>query len=145
LHRHYDFYVGVEPLLHGVIYKYHLFKFCNAIIGSAPHHPLLQTLITNMKANYLAYGKAGVIERTGPSYLTRIICEYELRGAHAQRNMYLPCTFFYPFTICESPDYVYFPEKIIEAFPETAAIHYWGQSWQAAGCTYVKYELIGNL
>lgn len=139
-HRSFDFYIGIEPLFHGAIYKYHMFKFCNAIIAAAPNHPLVDDLVQNLKANYLAYLHTGVISRTGPSYLTRIICEYELRGAHKQRNMYFPCTIFYPFSICERDVYLSEPGKIFDLFPETAGIHYWNQSWVNSECFYNKKD-----
>ena len=82
-----------------------------------------------MKANYFAYMNGRVIERAGPSYITRIISQYELRGAHKQRNMYLPCSFVYPFAIFERRDYLNRPEKIFNLFPETMGIHYWANSW----------------
>ena len=49
------------------------------------------------------------------------------------RNMYLPCTFFYPFSEpdirCSSDC-----EKLVSKVPEeTAAIHYWSGSWLPSG------------
>jgi len=128
-HQKFDFYIGIEPLFHGIIPEYKTVKFCNAIIGSAPQHTLLKDLLVNMKANYFAYLNGRVIERTGPSYISRIISQYELRGAHKQRNMYLPCSFFYPFAILEKKNYINHPEKVFDLFPETVAIHYWMGSW----------------
>lgn len=136
LHTDFDFYICIEPLGHGAIYKYHMYKFCNAIIGSAPKHTLVETLITNLKANYFAYLHLGVVERTGPSYITRIIYEYEARGAHKQRNIYLPTTLFYPIAIFQREDSLAFPERYIDLFPETAAIHYWMGSWRPTTLNY---------
>lgn len=130
LHRKFDFYIGVEPLFHGIIQEYKLFKFCNAIIGAAPQHTLVKDLIIHLKANYLAYENQSVFQKTGPNYITRIACQYELRGAHQQRNMYLPSSFFYPFSVCETKDYINCPEKIIDLFPEAIGIHYWMGSWR---------------
>jgi Mannosyltransferase OCH1 and related enzymes len=131
LHQKFDFYIAVEPLFHGIVQEYKIFKFCNAIIASIPQHTLVKDLIINLKANYLAYANQSIFQRTGPNYLTRIISQYELRGAHKQRNMYLPCSFFYPFTICETKNYINCPEKIMDLFPETAGIHYWAGSWRS--------------
>lgn len=136
LHRDFDFYIGIEPLTHGAIYKYHMFKFCNAILASTPGHALMEVLMKNIMANYLAYLHLGVVERTGPSYITRIICEYELQGAHNQRNMYLPCSFFYPFSIYQAPAYFADPLRTSAFFPETAGIHYWMGSWRDDPCSY---------
>ena len=130
MHHKFDFYIAAEPLFHGFNQEYQIFKFCNAIIGSAPQHPLVKDLLVNLKANHLAYFDTNILQRTGPSYLTRMISQYELRGAHEQRNMYFPCTLFYPFGIRERHEYLDAPEKVLEMFPETAAIHYWTTSWQ---------------
>lgn len=138
LHRDFDFYIGVEPLGHGSIYKYRMFKFCNAVIGSTPHHALLNALIKNLKANALAYHHAGVVERTGPSYITRIIVEYELRHAHQQRNIYLPTTFFYPITIYQRNQLLADPSYPMPIFDETAAIHYWIGSWRPNDQAYCE-------
>lgn len=136
LHRDYDFYIGIEPLTHGAIYKYHMFKFCNAIMASLPGHQLLEAMMVNVTANYLAYLHLGVVERTGPSYISRIICEYELQGAHKQRNLYLPCSFFYPFSINQTSYYLAETAKKPFLFPETAGIHYWIGSWRDGSCSY---------
>ncbi|MBS0627763.1 MAG: hypothetical protein JSS09_06085 [Verrucomicrobia bacterium] len=126
LHEQYDFYIGFEPLEHGVIAAKNMFKMCNALIGARPHHPLIKHLITNLKANYLAYRSfAGAVERSGPSYLSRIICEYVLTQADQYKNMYLPCTFFYPYTEKDLAR-----GEILECLPETAGIHYWSGSWR---------------
>ncbi len=126
LHNQYDFYIGFEPIEHGVITTRYMFKMCNALIASIPHHPLIKHLIVNMKANYLAYRPfSGALERSGPSYLTRIICEYLLQSPDRYRNMYLPCTFFYPFTEKDLMG-----SKALECLPETAGIHYWSGSWR---------------
>lgn len=130
LHRSFDFYIGFEPIEHGFIYKFFLFKVCNALIGAKPGHPLLKDLIVNMKANFLAYRDCTPVERTGPSYITRIICEYEKSHAHKQRNMYLPCTFFYPYTEAELNYFIANPRIQVELCPETLGIHYWSGSWR---------------
>jgi inositol phosphorylceramide mannosyltransferase catalytic subunit len=127
LHRGFDFYIGFEPLEHGFTRKFNMNKFCNALIGSDAGHPLLHDLIVNMKANYLAHQRCcDAILKTGPSYLTRIICEFETACTHNNRNIYLPCTFFYPLNEPEI-------HKISDfqlSFPsETAGIHYWYGSW----------------
>lgn len=130
LHHSFDFYIGFEPLEHGFTNKFNIFKVCNAIIASAPHHPLLKDLIENLKANYLAYKKCcTAVQKTGPSYLTRIICEHELSGVHNKRNMYLPCTFFYPTSEPETRYLFQHPEIPATVAPETAGFHYWYGSW----------------
>ncbi len=126
LHNQYDFYIGFEPIEHGVISTRNIFKMCNALIGSIPHHPLVKHLIVNMKANYFAVRQfEGTLERSGPSYITRIICEYLLYAPDRHKNMYLPCTFLYPFTEKDLAQ-----ENLLECLPETAGIHYWSGSWR---------------
>ena len=138
LHKSYDFYIGFEPVEHGFVKKFNMFKVCNAVMASAPHHPLMKDFIENLKANYYAYRECcGPVERTGPSYLTRIICEYEKSHAHHHRNMYLPCTFIYLYS---EPDITYFinnPEVPVELFPETLGIHYWSGSWKKKGLNFM--------
>jgi len=127
LHRGFDFYIGFEPLEHGFTHKFNMNKFCNALIGSAAGHPLLHDLIVNIKANYLAHRKCcNTVLRTGPIYLTRIICEFETAGTHDKRNIYLPCTFFYPLT---GPEIRKISDFQLRIPNETAGIHYWCGSW----------------
>ena len=132
LNRCFDFYIGFEPLEHGFMSKfnsYNIFKVCNAILASRPHHPLIKDLIVNMKANYFAFKKKGTCEKTGPNYLTRTICEYEENKPDSYKNLYLPCTFFYPFSEPELREYFSQEGNSLEIMPETAAVHYWSQSW----------------
>lgn len=109
-----------------------MFKICNAIMGAIPRHPLIQEMVINLKASYLAYQCCGVVERTGPAYYTRIICEYAaseymLDGPIVFRTMYLPSTFFYLFT---GKDFIENNASFIESklLPETAGHHYWDES-----------------
>lgn len=130
LHHSFDFYIGFEPLEHGFVYKFNMFKVCNAIIAAAPHHPLIQDLVENMKANYIAYTKCcNAVQKTGPSYYTRILCEHELAKAHTKRNMYLPCSFFYPTSEPETQYFFQNPTVSIIIGRETAGFHYWYGTW----------------
>lgn len=140
LNRCYDFYIGFEPLEHGHISIFNMFKVCNALIAACPHHPLIADFITNLKANYYAYkSHCGPVEKTGPSYLSRIICRHEEKKVSAFRNMYLPSTFFYPFTESEIRYYACHPEYPAYLMPESAAIHYWNGSWRLQGCYSEPY------
>lgn len=140
LHQSFDFYVGFEPLEHGFTAKFNMNKFCNALIGSAAHHPLLQDLIINIKANYLAHRRCcGAIMKTGPSFLTRIICEFEIAATHNNRNIYLPCTFFYPINEPEMRKAFDFQLWIPK---ETAGIHYWFGSWTKSPKLGGKFNLL---
>ena len=129
-HKCFDFYVGFEALEHGIIGKFNMFKMCNALIAGIPGHPLLNDLIENMRANYYAYRRhTGPIGTTGPSYLSRIICEYVESNLDAYRNIYLPATFFYPFSAIDVEHYNPDSEDSLPYFPETLGIHYWNMSW----------------
>lgn len=139
LHQSFDFYIGFEPLEHGFIKKFRMFKVCNALIGSIPFHPLVEDLLVNMKANYFAQrAHGGALQRTGPSYLTSIICQYEKSHAHTHRNIYLPCTFIYSHTRSELEHFIA-DNEMIELCPETLGIHYWSGSWHGVPPTYARY------
>ncbi len=130
LHQSFDFYIGFEPLEHGYVKRFNMFKLCNAIIGAKQYHPLIKDLIVNLRANYYAYrDRCGPVERTGPSYITRIICEYEKRHTHNLRNIYLPCTFFYPYSEADLNFFQENPQLGVPLFNETVGIHYWSGSW----------------
>lgn len=137
-----DYYAGFEPLEHGQVEDYSMFKFCNALMASIPSHPLIGMMIKNLRENY-AYclkNHMGIIERTGPSYITRVTCDFIINEAlnisnSGLVNMFLPCTFFYPFTQKD------LEEKSIRALinhesPEMAGIHYWSGTWRGGRSSY---------
>lgn len=142
LNKCYDFYIGFEPLEHGLVGRFNMFQTCNAVMASIPYHPLVKELVTNLKANFFAYkSTAGACHKTGPSYLTRMICAYEKGDAYTHRNMYLPSTFFYPFSEPEMIESLDDPDAVLPTFPETALIHYWYGTWrQGTGEKYVYGE-----
>lgn len=146
MHKHYDFYMGFEPLEHGLLDGYDTFKVCNALIATIPGHPLIENFIVNMHANYLTHGHLWVVERTGPAYLTREMLSFEFNNLnHGYRNMYLPCTFLYPFSEPEVREASLDTASHVDglkASPETAAIHYWSGSWNGPG--YVGSNLYFN-
>ena len=141
LHRTWDFYIGFEPLEHGLLDGYDMFKFCNALIGAAPGHPIVQKLITDLKSNYIACKHLWTVEKTGPAYVTRTIFTYEANNPrHGYLNAYLPASFFYPFSEPEARQLLHFEDDtLLFAPPETAAIHYWGHSWEQPN------QVCGNL
>lgn len=115
LARKYTFVLGIEPLEHSDN------RIGSAFIASAPFHPLISKLVTNLEVGY--HINNIIMTRTGPDYLTNVI----LLNFHllADSGILLPPTFVYPVTSSK--------EEIdnLEAFimPETAAIHYWSNSW----------------
>lgn len=137
--RSFDFYVGFEPIEHGTING--IPKICNAIIAATPYHPLIKDLIVNMKANWVQHEYETGVQKAGPDYFSRTILDYEKGSLGSPekrsdnthyRNMYLPCTFLYPFS---DPDLKRNPgrdEVLANISTETAGIHYWIGSWRPA-------------
>lgn len=120
LHKNVDFYIGIEPLEHTAL------RINNAVIGSAPGHPLLQKMIDQLPANFEANKYKWPLVSTGPVFITRIIYDY-MNQKRDTLDLFLPCSLVYPFNAaevdrCSSPDQL-IPMK------ETAAIHYWSKSW----------------
>lgn len=138
LGKSFDFYIGFEPISHGLING--IPKICNAIIAATPYHPLIKNLIVNMKPNWMEHEYETGVQKAGPDYFSRTILDYEKgnllaaekKAENSQyRNMYLPCTFFYPYS---DPDLQQHPERselLLGLSPETAGIHYWSGSWRA--------------
>lgn len=126
LHKSFDFYIGFEPIEHGLVYE--MYKMCNALIGTTPGHPLIQDLMEHLHENVTACQHQSVVQKTGPNYLSRRIFAYEQNNDYQYRNMYLPCTFFYPFSAIEVR--ILSQEELLLRLPlEAAAIHYWTGSW----------------
>ena len=140
LHRYFDFYIGFEPLSHGTIGG--VYKICNALIGSAPSHPLVKQMILHLKESRIAHSHQTAVEQTGPDFFSRTILAYEreqLQKKHREyrfRNMYLPCTFFYPFSEPEVRAAESRESLLANIAPETAAVHYWSGSWHDGSGSY---------
>jgi hypothetical protein len=137
LGKTFDFYVGFEPLEHGMING--IPKICNAIIGSTPYHPLVKNLVVNMKANWIQHEYQTGVQKAGPDYFSRTILDYEKGALFSPekrtdnleyRNIYLPCTFFYPFSDPEIKTKPSREELLSNTSRETAGIHYWAGSWR---------------
>ena len=133
LHRYFDFYIGFEPLSHGTIGG--IYKICNALIGSVPSHPLVKEMVLRLKDNRIAHSHQTAVEQTGPDFFSRTILAYEYAqlqkkyGEYRYRNMYLPCTFFYPFSEPDVREAASLESLLLNIAPETAAVHYWSGSW----------------
>ena len=140
LHRSFDFYIGFEPIDHGTING--TYKICNAIIGACPHHPIIKNLIIAMRSNWQACNNQTAVQKSGPDYFSRTLLDYEKdllisperkSNNPNYRNIYLPCTFLYPFSEPEVRGARTSQELIDQKSPETAAIHYWSGSWFIQG------------
>lgn len=137
LGRSFDFYIGFEPIEHGTMNG--IPKICNAIIAASPYHPIIKDLIVNMKANWVQHEYETGVQKAGPDYFSRTILDYEKgnlnspekRSDNVQyRNMYLPCTFLYPFSDPEFKMKPELDEVLANISLETAGIHYWSGSWR---------------
>ncbi|MEN9343377.1 MAG: hypothetical protein RLZZ453_164 [Chlamydiota bacterium] len=137
LGRSFDFYIGFEPITHGTMNG--IPKICNAIIAATPYHPLIKNLIVNMKANWMQHEYETGVQKAGPDYFSRTILDYERQRLVSPekksdnlhyRNMYLPCTFFYPFSDPELKMQPSRNEILENTSQETAGIHYWSGSWR---------------
>jgi hypothetical protein len=140
LNRSFDFYVGFEPIDHGTMNG--TYKMCNALIAASPYHPIIKNLVVNMKENWMNHRHETAVQKTGPDYLSRTILDYEKEvlfcperksNNSEYRNMYLPCTFLYPFSEPEIRGAHSREELLLKISPETAAIHYWNGSWFITG------------
>lgn len=140
LHRSYDFYAGLEPIDHGTVSG--TYKICNAIIGACPHHPIVKNLIIGMRSNWQSCWYQSAVQKSGPDYYSKIILDYEKGDLSSPetreknmkyRNIYLPCTFFYPFSETDIRTAKNSEDLKERISPETAAIHYWSGSWLFQG------------
>ena len=143
LNRSFDFFIGFEPIEHGTVN--HTYKICNAIIGACPYHPIIKNLIIGLRSNWIKYEEKSAVEKSGPDYFSRIIFDYEMdqiispemkSNNSNYRNIYLPCTFLYPYSEPEVQRSKSSKELIEKILPETAAIHYWNGSWLFPGGRY---------
>ncbi len=116
-HQNYSFYAAVEPVA-----KKSIFLTGNAILASAPGHPLMKQIVTRLPMHIEDYMKKNqnlapeTVKKTGPYYLHQIL--YENKPLLMQDGMIFPPTFFFP-PVARAP----------YLWPETVAIHYWDGSW----------------
>lgn len=94
----------------------------NAVIGSAPKHPIVKDCIKRVKDDWLA---PTILERVGPTHFTKSF--YRIARQSKGRVIALPKSFFYPLNY-ESRGKS-FEESLTYAKPESFAIHYWAGTW----------------
>jgi hypothetical protein len=125
LHRNgVTFYAGLED--NKTTWKWN-FYLCNALMGAAPKHEVIEHCLLNLKP--LSSGEH-ILERTGPVVLSEG-CKKALDGKNKDGILVLPCSYIYPLPFSEdagklSREYVH--SNYVE--PETLAIHYWEGSWK---------------
>jgi hypothetical protein len=114
----------IEPLLDGVGF----FAardwgdwIANTMMGSAPGHPMTQTLVDAIPARFAARPDAPPNELTGPHLITELVAE---REAHDPSIRIFPKERFYPYPYEERHLH-----HIGEDFPGACAVHHWAASW----------------
>ncbi len=123
-HENYDFYAGIEPL------ETTNLSVNNALVASAPGHPLLKAIIHDMADHHMKshdpkLGEFSTIATTGPRYLTKQFKRKELHKG--KTDIALPPTFFYPMIW----DDLKMPRSEFAKFlkSESCAVHWWSGSW----------------
>lgn len=123
-HDHFDFYIGLEPLNHSIAWK-KTFILGNAVIGSIPAHPFLSSVIQSLTSS-VDGSVEGILERTGPFYLTKQFDNYYRYQKDGLINMILPPVFFYPFNYYEAQSRVNLLQYVS---PLSPCYHLWDSSW----------------
>lgn len=126
-HRSLDFYISFLPA------EYVLFRMGTSIIGSAPNHPFLLQLISELNHNFKKKKGAVPMAKTGTAYFTNMMELYLSEYEENRKSVtLLPPSFFYPFTHNEIKTEVKGGLQSIrskDVAPETCAIHFWEGSW----------------
>jgi inositol phosphorylceramide mannosyltransferase catalytic subunit len=116
IHRTYSFYAGSDGL--NLIH--------NSLIGSTPHHPLLEHVITRLRDNARL---SSIPYKTGPFHFTKALLE--VAKPYASQIMIFPPDYFTPPVITmhkTASDSI----KGAEIKPETFSVHGWAASWWGA-------------
>jgi mannosyltransferase OCH1-like enzyme len=118
LHLNCDFYCGI-------VYGKE-FSTTNAIIGSAPDHPVMKQLISEIDTPLVSNDVSKIHEISGPWALTRNYRKFMFDKSYD--NLCLPTSYFFPFP--NNKLHIRSEKKIKEYVkPESMAIHYWEVSW----------------
>jgi len=117
LHHSYDFYIGIMNT--GVV------ELGNALIGSAPNHPILKEIITNIRhAKIKSFND--FVNATGNAHVSKSFMN--IAPHYTGPIIVLPCSFFYPLPNTER--FLTQEKQDTWIRPESFAIHYWACSWQ---------------
>ncbi len=122
-----DFFAGLTPL------DCRTLIINNALIGSVPHHPILEACVQNLEKWYVE----NEIVLNGPGFFSKMILQHADKGL---RDVIFPPTFVYPLgnqQMDQSP-YDLMPNnaaklekvKLETIKPETFATHWWESSWE---------------
>lgn len=153
LNYKYDFYTGLEPPHDGDSSSSapHV-TISDALIGSAPGHPIIKKWKKYIRANWNEYelkypdSPKRVLLRTFYPFGKAVITKLQ---DSKRANIVFPATYFFPLTFTEiskgrmkklgffrrqvrsvlSAFQIRQAAPFVEIQPETMAIHYWGNSW----------------
>jgi len=113
IHSLFDFYIGIQPLDTVCV------QLGIGIIGSIPHHPLLQESI---KALPKSSKHTAIVARTGPLFFTNLFLKHA--GRFGLRDIALPASYFYP---------CFYEQKGMSSSEwlksESLAVHHWAATW----------------
>lgn len=105
-------------------------SICNAIIASAPNHPVINAMLDSIKT--LKNPGKDIFSETGPILLTKKVMKY-LKETPKHRMCIYPCSFFFPLPSRMHKDFwngKVTPGQLNGLIkPESYAIHYWATSW----------------
>lgn len=124
-HHTCDFYVGIMQW-------HNAFRLCNALIGSAPGHPILKTCIETMDLDkkYDSDPRQNITYTTGPWHLTNC---FNKEALNEKKTVAFPVGYFYPWPWYRRKRGKFAKNarrKIMRwASKETFAIHHWEESW----------------
>lgn len=116
LHRTLTFYAGFEPLEHRWL------GVSNAMMGSAPGHPLLRKMLLDLKPHFFAHEHKWAVVKTGPKFVTTVLESYVQEPAISKICVF-PSSYFSPASGRDIKQDNY------PIFKESAALHYWSGSW----------------
>jgi len=120
-----DFYAGIMQCHGG-------FELCNALIGSAPGHPILKACIEaiNIDTKHHQNPRINITYTTGPWHLTACFSQEALNGG---RSVAFPVGYFYPWPWYKRKRGQHQKNTRRKIFrwarPETFAVHHWEESW----------------
>jgi len=122
LHHYYDFYVGLELPAMALFLRPIIIP--NALIASAPGHPIMRAMIDTIKTQKIDPAlQHDIVTKTGPLIFSNVVIEHAGKGSTI--DIIFPATFFYPIDK-KTKD----KNKIKKMFqPETFAVHHWAGSW----------------
>jgi inositol phosphorylceramide mannosyltransferase catalytic subunit len=111
----------------------------NGLIGTRPHHPIMQRAIAELKEGNGDNGFQRILYATGPHHFTKCFINtlWPKNGLKPDCGTVVafPVSYFYPFPDVQRGNYSDIEEvKRVWRCRESYAIHYWKISWQGHYC-----------